>query len=184
MLVLGAGGFFFLGKGSASSAGPAHVIKPLHPVNKHAKAKAKAKAKVSLAPPKLALAKAKAPKRRPAVTNGIPTPLADALKHHAVVVVALVTPKSAVDELTLAEAKAGAAEAQTGFVTIDVANNAQVAALTALVGSSASPQDRLLDAPAVLIFQQPQALYVRLNGYSDADTIRQAAANAQPAPQS
>jgi hypothetical protein len=148
-------------------------------VSKHAKAKAK----VSLAPPKLAVAKARAAKRRPAVTKGIPTPLADALKHHAVVVVALVTPKSEVDALTRAEAKAGAAAAQAGFVTIDVANNAQVAALTALVSSSASPQDRLLDAPAILIFQQPQTLYVRLNGYSDADTIRQAAANAQPAPQ-
>jgi hypothetical protein len=148
-------------------------------VSKHAKAKAK----VSLAPPKLGPAKAKALKRRPAVTKGIPTPLADALKRHAVVVVALITPKSAVDELTLGEAKAGAAAAQAGFVTIDVANNAQVAALTALISSSANPQDRLLDAPAILIFQQPQTLFVRLNGYSDADTVRQAVANAQPPPQ-
>ncbi len=84
--------------------------------------------------------------------------------------------------MTLAEAKAGAAAAQAGFVTINVSNNAQVAALSALVGSSADPQNRLLDAPAVLVFQRPQALYVRLNGYVDADMIEQAVVNAAPAP--
>jgi hypothetical protein len=176
VLVLGAGGFLFLGHGSSSSTAPAHVIKPLHPVRKTARAKA------ALAPPKLKLAAArsKPPKRRPAVTNGVPTPLASALAHHAVVVLALVTPKSKVDQLTLAEAKAGASAANAGFVTIDVSSNAQVAALSALVGSSADPQNRLLDAPAVLVFQKPQSLFVRLNGYVDADTIEQAAVNAAP----
>jgi hypothetical protein len=53
-----------------------------------------------------------------------------------------------------------------------------------LIGTSASAQDRLLDAPAVLVFQRPQTLFVRFNGFSDADTIRQAAINAEPAPQS
>ena len=42
------------------------------------------------------------------------------------------------------------------------------------------PQNRLLDAPAVLVFQKPHALYVRLNGYVDADTVEQAAVNAAP----
>jgi hypothetical protein len=176
VLVLGGGGFLFLGQGSSSSAAP-HVIKPLHPGRKHT-----AHTKAALAPPKLGLATkgSKAPKRRPAVTNGVPTPLASALAHHAVVVLALVTPRSKVDQLTLAEAKAGASAANAGFVTIDVSSNAQVAALSALVGSSADPQNRLLDAPAVLVFQKPQSLYVRLNGYVDADTIEQAAVNAAP----
>jgi len=101
---------------------------------------------------------------------------------HAVVVLVLAAPQSDVDKLTIAEAKAGAAAAGAGFATVNVAQNAQVAALSALVGSSANPQDRLLDAPAVLVFQRPTTLYVRLNGYSDADTIRQAAVNAEPAP--
>ena len=177
VLVLGAGGFLFLGHGSSSSTAPAHVIKPLHPVRKHT-----ARAKAPLAPPKLqpAAKRSKAPKRRPAVTNGVPTPLASALARHAVVVLALVTPKSKVDQLTLAEAKAGASAANAGFVTINVSSNAQVAALSALVGSSADPQNRLLDAPAVLVFQKPQSLDVRLNGYADADTIEQAAVNAAP----
>ena len=122
--------------------------------------------------------------RRPAVIAGVPTPLADALKRHSVVVLALVAPKAAVDQLTLSEAKAGAAAAGAGFVAINVANNAQVEALSGLVGSSSDPQNRLLDDPAVLVFQKPQALYVRLNGYADANTIQQAAINAAPLPAS
>jgi hypothetical protein len=165
------GGFLFLGRGSSSAASTPHVIKPLHP---------RAKAKVALAPPKVkpTATKAKAPKRRPAVIGGVPTPLADALKHHAVVVVALVSPKSSVDRLTLNEAKAGATAAHAGFVAISVASNAQVQALSGLVGTSADPQNRLLDAPAVLVFQKPRMLYVRFNGYADVDTIEQAVVNA------
>jgi hypothetical protein len=175
ILVL-AGGYLVLGRGASSSAAPAvHVIKPLHP-------HAKAEANVALAPPKLA-GKATV-KRHPAVVGGVPTPLAEALEHHAVVVVALVSPDSSVDRLTLAEAKAGAAQAHAGFASISVSRNAQVQALSTLVGPSADPQNRLLDAPAVLIFQKPRTLYVRLNGYVDADTIEQAVVNAasvQPA---
>jgi len=169
------GGYLVLGRGASSSAAPAvHTIKPLHP-------HAKAKAKVALAPPNVAskaTTKAKAPRRHPAVVGGVPTPLAEALKHHSVVVVALVSPGSAVDRLTMAEAKAGASYAHVGFVSISVSRNAQVQALSTLAGASADPQNRLLDAPAVLVFQKPRTLYVRLNGYVDADTIEQAAVNA------
>jgi hypothetical protein len=172
VLVLGAGGFLLFGGGSSSSAASVHAIKPLHPVKK----RARLQAQKALAPPKLAAAR----KRQPAVIDGVPTPLRAQLSGHAVVVLVLAAPQSEVDKLTIAEAKAGAAAAGAGFVIINVARNAQVAALTALVGSSTNPQDRLLDAPAVLVFQRPTALYVRLNGYSDADTIRQAAVNAEP----
>jgi hypothetical protein len=171
------GGLFFISHSSSSSAASVHQIKPLHP---------HATTRVALAPPKVTMTKAqtKASKRlgrRPAVVAGVPTPLADALKRHSVVVLALVAPNSQVDGLTLAEAKAGAADAHAGFATIDVGNNAQVEALSALLGTSADAQNRLLDAPAVLVFQKPQALYVRLNGYVDASTVEQAAVNAAPA---
>jgi len=174
------GGLFFISHSSSSSAASVHQIKPLHP---------HARTRVALAPPKVTMTKAqtKASKklgRRPAVIAGVPTPLADALKHHSVVVLALVAPKATVDQLTLSEAKAGAAAAGAGFVAINVANNAQVEALSGLVGSSSDPQNRLLDDPAVFVFQKPQALYVRLNGYTDADTIQQAAINAAPLPAS
>lgn len=176
VLVLGAGGFLMLGHGSASSAAPVHQITPLHHVQKHT-----SKAKAALAPPKLAMKTANAA-RRQAVVNGVPTPLANALKQHSVVVLALVSPAATVDQLALAEAKAGAAAAKAAFVTINVSNNAQVAALSALVGPSANPQNRLLDAPAVLVFQQPHSLFVRLNGYVDAATVSQAAVNATTPP--
>jgi len=170
-ILLLAGGFLFLGRGSSSAASTPHVIKPLHP---------HAKAKVALAPPKVKTmaTKAKTPKDRPLVTAGVPTPLADSLKRHAVVVVALVSPTSSVDRLTLAEAKAGAAAGHAGFVTISVASNAQVQALSGLAATSADPQNRLLDAPAVLVFQKPRTLFVRFNGYTDASTIEQAVVNA------
>jgi hypothetical protein len=178
VFVIGGGGFLVMGRGSGSPAA-AHVVKPLHPVRK-------SKAKVAVAPPKLRAGKkmSAAPKKRPAVVGGVPTPLADALRSHSVVVLALVAPTSTVDRLTLGEARAGAAAAHAGFATINVSHNGQVAALSALIGTSASAQDRLLDAPAVLVFQRPQTLFVRFNGFSDADTIRQAAINAEPAPQS
>jgi hypothetical protein len=171
------GGLFFISHSSSSSAASVHQIKPLHP---------HARTRVALAPPKVTMTKAqtKASKklgRRPAVIAGVPTPLADALKRHSVVVLALVAPNSQVDGLTLAEAKAGAADAHAGFATIDVGNNAQVEELSALLGTSADAQNRLLDAPSVLIFQKPHALYVRLNGYVDAETVEQAAVNAAPA---
>jgi hypothetical protein len=172
LLVVG-GGLLFLGRSSASSAASVH-LKPLHP---------RAKAKVALAPPKVKLAKAKARKagvHRAAVIAGVPTPLAHALRQHAVVVLALVTPGSEVDNLTLAEAKAGAAAAHVGFARVAVTNNAQVEALSALIGTNADAQNRLLDAPSVLVFQKPQTLFVRLNGYVDEDTVEQAAVNAAP----
>jgi len=175
VVVLGAGGFLMLGRSSTSSAAPVHQIAPLrHHTQKH-----RTPAKAALAPPKLAM---KATRRQPAVVNGVPTPLANALKQHGVVVLALVSPGATVDQLALAEAKAGAAAAKAAFVTINVSNNSQVAALSALVGPSANPQNRLLDAPAVLVFQQPHSLFVRLNGYVDAATVSQAALNATSPP--
>jgi len=172
LLIVGAG-LLFLGRSSTSSAASVHQIKPLHP---------QTKAKVALAPPKVKLAKArKAGVRRSAVIAGVPTPLAHALKSHTVVVLALVTPDSEVDNLTLAEAKAGAAAAHVGFARVNVTNNAQVEALSALIGTNADAQNRLLDAPSVLVFQRPQTLFVRLNGYVDEDTVEQAAVNAAPA---
>jgi len=52
--------------------------------------------------------------------------------------------------------------------------------LSTLIGANSQPANRLLDAPSVLVFRQPQELYVRINGYIDADTIAQAAENAAP----
>jgi hypothetical protein len=132
------------------------------------------------------LAKAKARKagvRRSARhCRRVRPPLAHALKSHTVVVLALVTPgfgKSTTSHSPrLRPVPPPPMLASQGST---VTNNAQVEALSALIGTNADAQNRLLDAPSVLVFQRPQTLFVRLNGYVDEDTVEQAAVNAAPA---
>jgi hypothetical protein len=187
LLIIGT--FTLLGRGSSTPAA-APVIRPHHRLRhvattKAAKAKKavpaakrrrhvrpKAKAKTPLAPPKVA--------KTNGATDGMPSELSAALAGHSVVIVSLVVPDAPVDEMAYAEAKAGAAQAGAGFVRIDASNNDDVQALSTLVNTSADPGNRLLDSPATLVFRQPHDLYVRMNGYVDADTIAQAAANAAP----
>jgi hypothetical protein len=180
------------------------VIAPLHPVKKHvvttAKPKATATAKKTTTPAR-APAKpavktavkttAVAPKARPkatpkaaakphvpAVIDGMPSALALALRDHRVVVVSLFTPGSSVDTMSTDEARHGAAEAQAGFVALSVADEKVVSPLSSLLTGAATPADRVLDGPAVLVFQRPNTLFVRFNGFADRDTVAQAAANA------
>ena len=191
--VLLGGGFTLLGRGSSASSSAVPVIKPLHPVAKHAKvtrekaaAKAKGRPKAARAKPKAAPPKveAKTPLAPPpvrktdATKDGMPVALSQALKSHSVVVVSLVVPGATVDELAYQEAKVGAAKAGAGFVRIKASNNNDVEALSTLVNANADASNRLLDAPAVLVFRRPQELFVRINGYIDAATVAQAAENA------
>jgi hypothetical protein len=169
------GGFMLLGGGSSSSAA-VPVIKPLHPVKKHAAATAAPKAKAS----KKALAKAPVKRKAhvPAVIGGMPSALALALRSHSVVVVSLYTPDSSVDAMATEEARHGAQVAHVGFVAFSVADEKVVSPLTSLLTGAPTPADRVLDGPATLVFVRPNSLFVRLNGFADRDTIAQAAANA------
>jgi hypothetical protein len=108
----------------------------------------------------------------------MPAALAYALQSHRVVVVSLVAPRSSVDQIAFAEARAGAAAAGAGFVPINVMDDRQSHALTTFLAGFPDQADRLLDDPAVLIFQQPKNLFVRLNGFADRDTVAQAVQNA------
>lgn len=197
VLVL-AGGFLMLGRGQSSSTTAVPVIKPLHPVQKHVTTPKPAAAKKVVAAKKVAPAKkvtvvkAKpavkpAPKPKavpkpkvhtPAVIDGMPSALALALRAHPVVVVSLYTPDSSVDSMSTAEAKHGAQAAHVGFVALNVADNKIVAPLSALLAGAPTPADRVLDGPAVLVFERPNTLFVRFNGFADRDTVAQAAANA------
>jgi hypothetical protein len=167
VVALGAG-FLLLGRGGSASSAAPKVIKPLHPVKKHAAATARRAAAVKRTKPG-------------AVVDGMPRPLAQALATHPVVVVALFQPGSSVDDMARAEARVGATSAGAGFVAINVLNNGHMRALTNLLGSDSQAVDRLLDDPAVLVFQRPKKLFVRFNGYVDQQTIQQAAVNAAPA---
>jgi hypothetical protein len=172
-----AAGFLLLGRGQSSSQAAVKTIKPLHPAKKAAKKPAVAKPRKTLAKhaPKTAKAKTAA---GPAVVDGMPAALAKALTSHDVVVVSLYAPRSAVDTMATDEAKHGAALAGAGFVAFNVADEQIVAPLTSLLTGAQTAADRVLDGPAVLVFQRPRTLFVRFNGFADRDTVAQAAANA------
>jgi hypothetical protein len=177
-----AAGFMLLGGSPSSSQAAVKTIKPLHPVNKAAKKAAKPKAKVpakKLAPkPARKVAKKVAKPKGPSVINGMPAALAHALASHAVVVVSLYAPRSSVDAMATDEAKHGAALAGAGFVAFNVADERIVSPLTSLLTGAQTAADRVLDGPAVLVFQRPRTLFVRFNGFADRDTVAQAVANA------
>ena len=177
-----AAGFMLLGGSPSSSQAAVKTIKPLHPVNKAAKKAAKPKAKVpakKLAPkPARKVAKKVAKPKGPSVINGMPAALARALASHAVVVVSLYAPRSSVDAMATDEAKHGAALAGAGFVAFNVADERIVSPLTSLLTGAQTAADRVLDGPAVLVFQRPRTLFVRFNGFADRDTVAQAVANA------
>ena len=142
------------------------------PVKKPAPAKAKApvaKAKpapVPLMKPKPAKAAA------PAVdANGLPRVLSTALAGNRVVVVGLHDPDSALDQMALAEARAGARAAGAGFVAINVFAEAQSRPLLALLGA--------LENPGILVYRKPDVLFARMSGFADSETVAQAAANAR-----
>ena len=177
-----AAGFMLLGGSPSSSQAAVKTIKPLHPVNKAAKKAAKPKAKVpakKLAPkPARKVAKKVAKPNGPSVIDGMPAALAHALASHAVVVVSLYAPRSSVDAMATDEAKHGAALAGAGFVAFNVADEKIVSPLTSLLTGAQTAADRVLDGPAVLVFQRPRTLFVRFNGFADRDTVAQAVANA------
>jgi hypothetical protein len=187
------------GRSTGSDAAP-KVIKPLHPIAKHAANAPTASTKHVVAKPAVhkAVAKPKpvhavrptAPKAPLVTVKGLPGVLVDALNAHPVVIVALYqvdrtataaqrlaarAGKSAdaavgIDRLALAEAQQGARDAHSGFVGINVFRQAEAAPLTKLLG--------VLQDPAVLVFKRPGTVFVQLNGFADKDTVAQAAANA------
>jgi hypothetical protein len=197
VLALG-GGFLLLGRGQSSPTAAAPVIKPLHPVKHVTTAPKKATVKKTVAVKKTAPAKkvtvvkakpavkpapkpkavAKPKVKTPVVIDGMPSALALALRAHPVVVVSLFTPGSSVDSMATAEARHGAESAHVGFVAFSVADNKIVSPLSALLAGASTPADRVLDGPAVLVFERPNTLFVRFNGFADRDTVAQAAANA------
>ena len=170
------GGYLVLGGSAGSSSAAVKTIKPLHPVEKHAASTPKPNAPAAK---KVAIAVKAKPRRKPAaIIDGMPAALALALRSHRVVVVSLYTPDASVDAMATEEAKHGAALASAGFVSFNVADDKVVSPLSALLTGAATPADRVLDGPAVLVFERPSSLFVRFNGFADRDTVAQAAENA------
>lgn len=103
-------------------------------------------------------------------TAGLPESLAQALGRSKAVVVSLYDPYSQVDGTSFAEAKAGAGLAGVGFVGLNVLSQRDVGKLTEQLG--------LLPDPGVLVYVRPAALAAKLTGFSDKETVAQAARNA------
>jgi glucose/arabinose dehydrogenase len=170
-----AAGFFLLSRGQASSsAASTHTVVPLSkrtkaPVKKHAPKKPAAHKPAAPKPkPKPKPPKPTAPK--PASVNGLPAVLAAALARNGVVVVALYAPKVELDATAMREARAGAAAAGVGFVAFNVMKESQSRVLTKLLG--------VLEDPAVLVFRRPGEVVHRFSGFTDMQTVQQAARNA------
>lgn len=151
------------------------------PAPLEAKAKSAAKAPVKkpvvkpvakplpVAPPVQPAPRAKAA-AAPLDESDLPKILSTALAGHRVVVVGLYDPDSPVDEMALAEARAGAHAAGAGFVALNVFAEAQSRPLLELLGT--------LESPGVLVYRRPEVLFARIGGFADSETVAQAAANA------
>jgi len=111
------------------------------------------------------------PKGDPVDANGLPLVLSRTLARHPVTVVALYDPDAAIDQMALAEARAGAAAVNAGFLALDIRREPQVPPLAQLLG--------VLETPSVLVYERPNALFARLRGFTDGETVAQAAANAR-----
>ena len=142
------------------------------PVKKSAKAKAKTTARVTKPKPAPApVAKPAKPAEPPVDANGLPRVLSTALAGNRVVVVGLHDPDSALDQMALAEARAGARSAGAGFVAINVFAESQSRPLLELLGA--------LENPGILVYRKPDVLFARMSGFADSETVAQAAANAR-----
>ena len=184
LAVVGGGGMMFLAPGGDEGplatplALPRKADATAAKANAATSAKQAAVAPTPVAKPKATQAQPKAaakPKPAPAAVpdNGLPKPVATALATNRVVVVALFAPESAIDELALAEAQAGAKAAEAGFVAVNVLREGQGRAMARLLG--------VTDSPTLLVYRAPGTLAFRLDGFADLDTVAQAALDARRA---
>lgn len=171
LALVGGGGMTLLGRNEADAG--VVLPRPLVTANKAASSAPEKAAPAKAA--KKAPAKPKAAAKPAAVAaNGLPMPVATALQTNRVVVVALFTPSSAIDELALAEAQAGAKAAKAGFVAVNVLREGQGRAIARLLG--------VTDSPTLLVYRAPGTLAFRLDGFADLDTVAQAALDARRGP--
>jgi hypothetical protein len=166
--------------GDNPSIAPSKLANPA-PVKKLAPVKAKTTKPAAKAPVKKPVVKPAAkpvpvvpskpaPAAKPVDESDLPKVLSAALAGHRVVVVGLYDPDSPVDEMALAEARAGARAAGAGFVALNVFAEAQSRPLVELLGT--------LESPGVLVYRRPEVLFARIGGFADSETVAQAAANA------
>jgi hypothetical protein len=111
----------------------------------------------------------------PRVDPLLPPPLRAALERNKLVVVGLYDPQVRVDALSLAEARAGAAEAHVGFLRVSLLNDRVAGTLTALL-----PSGEMLPVPGFLVYRRPGKLVYRFDGYLDRNAVAQAVVATKP----
>ena len=98
------------------------------------------------------------------------TELAKAQEKHRVVVAILYAPDANVDTLAIREARSGAADADAGFVAINVYDPREIAAVTVAY--------TLRSTPSVLVYERGEGAVNIFEGYVDEETVAQAVSNA------
>ncbi len=106
------------------------------------------------------------PPARKLATHGMPVAVARALQKHSVVVVSLSSPRSDLDKLASAEARAGAAASHVGFVSINVFHQRAGIPLLHKLG--------IVDTPAVLVVTRRRSVTAELKGFVDRNVVAQA----------
>lgn len=96
--------------------------------------------------------------------------LEKALKKHKVVVVVVYSPKGAVDERQISEARSGAADSKVGFLSLNAAKEKEI-------GEFAQAYD-VRKTPLVLVFRRGPELVGRFETFVDSVSVAQAAQNA------
>jgi hypothetical protein len=111
-------------------------------------------------------------KHHPAVAkNGYPWVVAHALVKNPVVVVAIVSPNSDVDDVALSEAKAGAEKANAAFVQVNAYQQSQIGPLASKV--------QITGNPAILVMKRPTVVSIQIAGFADRQSIAQAVDDAR-----
>ena len=111
------------------------------------------------------------PPARKLATHGMPVAVARALQKHSVVVVSLSSPRSDLDKLASAEARAGAAASHAGYVSINVFHQRAGIPLLHKLG--------IVDTPAVLVVTRRRAVTAELKGFVDRNVVAQAVSDAR-----
>jgi hypothetical protein len=177
LAALGLAAFMLMGRPSGAGQASVAPIKPLHPVRKpgtHGTLQGTL-VKTHAKRPKVTPAKPKKVTPKPVVLlPGLPAEVAAALRTHELVVVSLYDPQARVDQISLAEASAGAKAAHAAFVPLNVLGQREAGPLVRQLG--------VLPDPAVLVYRRPGDLVARFDGFADRDTVAQAVANAATAP--
>ena len=141
VLALGAGFFFMSGGQESSQASTGltaqQLVQRAAAKNKTVNTKPKA---AKPAAPKPAVKPKPKPKVDPTLNTGLPSTLTAAFSGRKVVVVALFAPDVPLDEMAVAEARAGASAAGVGFVALNVLHEAQARPLTKLLGVLEDPR--------------------------------------------